>query len=193
LYNALFAGGDGFSFRKASFIQHPIYGDLTSSSYFGFVIDASSDSTEFTYDADSQKLLFTLHGKTDDYLPDCSNETSSPPRLDAILIHRTAPEQSSYTGSNAFGAKVSVQKSYSKEYGITFTPDNSLFGSATYGLKFTYSIPMSSEKAKSLKTGDTLRTLVVCWLVEPWCRQSVSGHDPTIDNPMETLVGQNYL
>ena len=50
---------------------------------------------------------------------------------------------------------------------------------------------MTPDDAKALKTDAKL--LLVCRLAEPWLRQSAHGHDPTINEPYETIVGDNYV
>jgi hypothetical protein len=50
---------------------------------------------------------------------------------------------------------------------------------------------MEPEKAKAIKSD--LKLLLVCRLTEPWSRHSAHGHDPTVSEPYETIVGESYL
>lgn len=178
-----------FEARRAGFAERQLYANVTPSGYLGFVVDEESIlAPKFKYDADSQTLAVTLSGSTQRFTMD-----EGEPTLDAVLIRRVLRDKDSYIGSNAFGAKVEVRRTYSDEYGVLFNRENWLFRwvSDTYSRKFTYLLAMTPDEARALKADAKL--LLVCRLIQPWSRQKAHGHDATIDEPYETLVGDNYL
>jgi len=183
-----FESTSAFEVRKAGFVKQVLYAGLVPSGYFGFVIDGGSIfPPEFKYDADSESIAVTLTGSTEQFVLD-----DDKPTLDGIVIRDIVKERKNYTASNAFGAKVQVRSTFSDVYGIAFDQDNWLFRAAEdYSRRFTYNLPMPPSEARSWKIDGKL--LLVCRLSEPWLRHSAHGHDPTIDEPYETLVDDNYL
>lgn len=177
-----------FESRRTGFVDHPLYASVTPNGYLGFVVGSESIfAPEFKYDADSQTLAITLTGSTKRFLMDKDN-----PTLDGVLIRSIVRDRHSYIGSNAFGAKVEVRSSYSEDYGVTFNQDNWLFRSSEdYQRKFTHLLATTPDEARALKPDAKL--LLVCRLSEPWLRHSAHGHDATINEPYETVVGDNYL
>ena len=57
--------------------------------------------------------------------------------------------------------------------------------------QFRYRLDMSPDRAQEIKAD--LKLLLLCHLAEPWIRDSAHGHDPTMDAPYKTLVGEHYL
>jgi hypothetical protein len=175
-----FESTSAFETRRAGFVAQP-------NGYMGFVVGEESITPEFKYDADSQTLAVTLTGSTERFIMD-----KDKPTLDGVLIRSIVRDEDSYIGSNAFGAKVEVRRTYSEEYGVVFNQDNWLFRSSErYKRKFTYLLPMPPDEARTLKADAKL--LLVCRLMQPWFRHSAHGHDATIDEPYKTLIGDNYL
>jgi hypothetical protein len=178
-----------FETRRAGFVDRPLYAKVTPSGYFGFVIgDDLVFAPELKYDADSQILAITLTGSTERFIMD-----KDQPTLDSFPIRLVAQSGDSYIGTNAFGAKVEVTRTYAEEYGVAFNQKNWLLQPTSDGSSraVRYLLPMGPEEAKAMKADAKL--LLVCRLAEPWFRHSAHGHDPTIDEPRETLVGDNYL
>jgi len=109
-----------------------------------------------------------------------------------MVIRSTVLDRGTYIASNAFGAKVEVEKTYSRDKGVAFGKDNWLFrGSESYPRKFTHLFSMPPDQARALKEDGGV--LLVCRLVEPWFRETVDGHEAKIDEPYETTISKNYL
>jgi len=177
-----------FNTRHNSFVDRPILGNLTAGSPFAFVVPNSSIfEPEFKYDADSQTLAFKLEARsTTFYL------ASEQPELDTVVIRQTVLDRSTYTASNAYGARVQVEKTYSEDHGVAFAKDNWLFrSSGGYDRKFTRLFAMTPEQARTVKEDG--KVLLICRVVEPWFRETVHGHEAKIDEPYETTVRDNYL
>jgi len=183
-----FESTSAFETRRAGFVEKPLYGTVTPNAYLGFIVGEESIITpSFKYDADSQTLMVTLTAGTERFIMD-----KDKPTLDDVLIRRIVRDKDSYIGSNAFVAKVEIRRTYSEEYGVAFPEDSLLFrGTERYGRTFTYLLATSPDEARALKADAKL--LLVCRLSQPWFRQSAHGHDATIDEPYETIIGDNYL
>jgi hypothetical protein len=183
-----FESTTAFESRRTGFVNRPLYGAMTPNVYLGFVVGGESIfDPEFKYDADSQTLAIMLTGSSKRFIVD-----KDQPTLDAVVIRNIVRDQHSYMGSNAFGAKVEVQSMFLEDYGVAFNQNNWLFRfSAGDSRKFTHLLPTTPDEARALKADAKL--LLVCRLSEPWFRHSAHGHDATISEPRETLVGDNYL
>jgi hypothetical protein len=115
---------------------------------------------------------------------------SDEPPMDRILIRATVTDRDSYIGTNAFGASMKVDRTYSEEFGVAFDPDMWVFRKRVTRI-FKHLLPMEPEEAREFKPDAKL--LLVCHLTQPWMGYTVSGHDPTFSQPYETLVGESYL
>jgi hypothetical protein len=179
-----------FEARRQGFKDQLILGSLTAGNHLAFVLPAGSPiyAPRFKYDADSQTLTFTLEGSSTTFYLE-----SEHPELDTLVIRSTVLDRGTYIASNAFGAKVEVDKTYSRDNGIAFSKDNWLFrrSESDYLRSFTQLFSMTPDKARALKEDG--RVLVVCRLVDPWFRETVHGHEAKIDEPYETTVSDNYL
>jgi hypothetical protein len=175
--------------RRKSFADQPIMGTLTLASALAFIVSTDSPiyGAQFKYDADSQTLAFTLEGRSMTFYLD-----SVHPELDTILIRSTELDSGTYIASNAFGAKVKVDKTYSRDNGVAFAKDNWLFKSSeSYSRKFTLLFTMTPDQARAVKENG--RVLLICKLVDPWFSETVHGHEAKIDEPYDTTVSDNYL
>lgn len=184
-----FESTSAFEARQAGFIDHPLYASVKPTGYLGFVVgDDSVFAPELKYDADSQFLAFTLTGTTERFIMD-----KDQPTLDGLLIRRVVQSSDTYIGTNAFGAKVTVTRTYAEDYGVALDQNNWLLHSSSdaYNGTFRYLLPMGPEEARATKADAKL--LLVCRLSAPWFRHGAHGHDPTIDEPREAIVGDNYL
>lgn len=184
-----FESTSAFETRRAGFLDHPLYGTVRPTGYFGFVVeDDSAFAPAFKYDADSQVLAVTLAGNSEHFIMEKDQAT-----LDTLPIRLVVLSRDNYIGSNAFGAKVSVARTYAEQYGLALSQKNWLLHSPSdeTSRTFTYLLSMRPEEARATKTD--AKILLVCLLSRPWLRHAVHSHDPTIDEPTETVIEENYL
>jgi hypothetical protein len=182
-----FESSPAFQARRSGFTDQPLFGDVRPAGLLAFVIEGSIFAPDFKYDADAQAMGVTLTGHTIRFIMD-----KDKPTLDGVLVRHITKDRDSYIGGNAFGASVKVDRTYSEEFGVVFEPANWLFHhSNQYSREFSYLVAMEPEKAKAIKSD--LKLLLLCRLTEPWLRHSAHGHDPTVGEPYETIVGENYL
>lgn len=184
-----FESTSAFEARRAGFLDRPLYATLAPTGYLGFVVqDESALAPVFKYDADSQVLTVTLAGNREDFIME-----KDQPTLDTVPVRLVVLSRDSYVGGNAFGAKVSVARTYAQQYGLAFSEDNWLLHSDSdqIGRTFTYLISMRPDEARAAEAN--ARILVVCLLSKPWLRHSIHSHDPTMDEPTETVIEESYL
>ena len=175
--------------------DRPLFEKLRASSVFAFVVPSGKTATDdqglqSTYDADSQSMNIEIgfdsvasDGDFNAYYVEGVGSYSKTMR--SLLWHEEYHPQGSYVGSNAFGAKVKVEKGVGTKIGIAFdTATNPVYKPAGYDSpaspsprKVSFNVPL--EEAKHLK-GD-LRLLVIATLVEPYTLTDQQHTAPTID------------
>jgi hypothetical protein len=178
-----------FEERKKTFASAPIGAKITPADALAFVVHGDSQlyAPNFKYDADSQTLTFTLSASPRELF----SEPNSP-TIDTLLVRTVVVSSGSYMASNAFGAKVKVDKIFSQEYGVGISENNWLFHTTEeYTREFQHLFSTSPEQAKAMKENG--RVLFVCHLTEPWFHSTAHGHEAKIDEPYETTVGDNYI
>jgi hypothetical protein len=177
-----------FQARRAAFVSQPLFASLLPTAHLAFIVaEGSTFAPRFRYDADSQTLSLLLTATSEQFILDKHR-----PTLDTILVQRVVRDSGTYVGTNAFGAKVEVRKTFAEEYGIAFEQHSWIFPrSGGYERAFSYVMAMEPDQARTLKVDAGL--LLICRLEEPWIRSTAHGHEATISEPYETLVGDNYL
>jgi hypothetical protein len=179
-----------FVARRQSFTDKQILGTLTAKDSLAFLLPSEFrfGGPRFEYDADSQTLEFALDGNSMTLFPD-----SQHPELDTIRVKGTIIDTGKYMASNAFGAKVEVEKTFSQDKGIAFSKNSWLFRTSQnpYVREFKHLFSMPPEQARALKQEG--RLLLICRLENPWFRETVHGHEAKMDEPYQTTVSDYYL
>lgn len=163
--------------RLVSVATKPLSGALTLDSSFAFSIR----DVEATYDADSKTLSVSYSGK--------DNFDS----VDFELFSHYK-KTGTYTASNAFNHKVSVQKGVQLGYYVTFKNctrqyHDKYLGERTSSLStstFSAKIEMEPDRAKQAK--QALAILVVGKMNPPFVEVESFVTQPKIDFPYETYV-----
>jgi hypothetical protein len=179
-----------FVARRQGFTDKPILGTLTAKDSLAFLLPSEFrfGGPRFEYDADSQTLEFALDGNSMTLFLD-----SQHPDLDTIRIKSTIIDTGKYMASNAFGAKVEIEKTFSQDNGIAFSKNSWLFRTSPnpYVREFKHLFSMPPEQARTLKQEG--RLLLICRLENPWFRETVHGHEAKMDEPYQTTVSDYYL
>ena len=169
--------------RRLLFATEPIFGRLRSSHPLAFVVE---EQESFKYDADSQTMSVRITGRTINFFDNGSQS------LDTVRVHRVTLDRDKYIGSNSFGAKVEVDRTYRDEFGIAFPQSAWIFReSGHYDRQFNFLFAMDLETARAVKAD--LRIVLVCRLTEPYFHSAAHGHDAIVSEPYETVVGDSYL
>ena len=152
----------------------PIIGGMNAQSIWAFTVLF----TKSTYDADRQVL---------DVFVDVSlNEGRA-----TIIAKLDSKEDSSYLGTNAFGAVRDVSRSESTFHGISLTNSSSFVlvkhkeDVRIYErTAFAVSVQIAADNAKELK--DKLAALVVCRLTDPFVEHRDTYEPATFRSPYST-------
>jgi hypothetical protein len=184
----------------------PLLGVITQESVLAFVID-KNDST---YDAD--KGILSVRSEL--------SRVTSGVRLDeqrrSLLWDIVNNERSSYVGTNAYGAKVNVERSMADFYEISFAnhgefPTEKYLDETTrklleeeretykrYGVtesvsgrdflsKLGFSFTLNMTPDVAKRAKENLRLLLVCRLADPPVIEGTTYSKPTFDHPRESF------
>lgn len=164
----------------------PLLGSLTRNSVFAFVIGQSEGKPgklESGYDAD----LHVLHVYAEPKVAFDNSEARSP-RPQPLKLPKevgrslswanTVTERSFYTGSNAFGAKVRVERSVHVFMAIAFR--NYLHFASLRGF-----IDLNLDVAEAIRAKRNLKMLLVCRLAPPYVMTATGYFEPKNDDPYE--------
>jgi hypothetical protein len=174
--------------RQAGFSARPLFASVTPTGNVAFVVESTALAPLSKYDADSRVLTVVLSGATKRFVLEKEDTTL----LDSVTVRVIVRDRNSYIGTNAFGANVKVDRTYKEELGGVFAQGNWLFGPpGDPAREMRYLLEMAPDEAKVLKPD--IKLLLVCHLAAPWFHHSAHGHDPTIDEPYETLIAEHYL
>ncbi len=114
--------------------------------------------------------------------------------LDQFDLDFKINSKSTYEASNAYGAKVTVNKTSSTSLGIAV--NRSPFLSFTRGLFNPNPIPavqFNLENVRAAKELPALKALVVMKMAAPYVVYNFSHSAPTRDNPRDTSIQSKYL
>jgi hypothetical protein len=137
-----------------------------------------------TYDADAEMMRITI-----------ASDISA--RNDDLALESKVKfvQLGSYIGSNAFGAKVRVEKAMLYTYFVSVANPEAFSVSTSGGSiprrALELQIPMDRATARVVKS--RLQAMALCTLSEPFVSQSGDYHKATIDEPNETAYARRYL
>jgi hypothetical protein len=190
---------------------------LTREETFAFLTGNWPVGFQTKYDADSKQMLVTVQGSSG------VHEGYSVDRGRTAFVFRDDTVSSTYTGSNAFGAKVDVSSLSSQTYSLipscAYCNGLEHFGQAlkfstgiattrTYlGTKYSVSLPLAPEVAEALSGGfggggalahsrPRLGVLIVCKTdpgVQPVAVSGFEHFTPTMDTPIEHTTHHHYI
>jgi hypothetical protein len=194
---------EAFSQRIAAEASKPLVASLTRNSIFAFVI--SRPNTK--YDADQQ--LMSVNQKLSSAYVGASPH-SQKMSLNWDIVSRDA---SSYTGSNAYGAQVKVERNLADFYTLAFanyeqfpiiqylTPSeqeteeriNKIWASAGSARPkkdikehATFGTNIKMDVQKAIKAKGNIKILIVCRVTEPYAFEGSIYRKPTIKSPRES-------
>jgi len=185
--------------RKQQELSKPLLGSLTQQGIFAFVVN----NVESKYDADQQilhvraKLSNVIEGVT------FRNKTLALPWL------KVSRDMGSYIGTNAFGARIRVDRAVVDSYVIAFDNYQQFYQQPRIERSETASDYLRDKKeqvlweqtlsdqmfAADLKMGvdsamkgkENVRLLLVCRVAPPYTIKGVMYDKPTVDDPHDFL------
>lgn len=194
-----------YNARKAAALKAKFLGDSSIEDTFAFVVPVLKDQPYlnlngfgYAFDADASELrLFVLPKSS--FMngiggPDPETTSRGSRDLDQFDLESRTISRSRYEGSNAYGAKVTVEKTISNSFGIAANriPFLSFKRALTYG-KPVPAVQLGLENARAAKELPTLKALVVMQLATPFIAYNFIHKEATRDSPSELSVQGKYL
>jgi len=161
----------------------PLFGKIYTDSILAFVPKQNIDCN---YNADNQTLNSQM---TISYYTNTYKQESYDFNRKCILLERINKE-STYSGSNAFGFNVIVDKTESNEYDLLLENWKNL--NIETSIQFTTKIDVFN--AKQIIESKLLGYLFIGKISEPYtCEEGYSYKKPTIDFPEEDITNIEYI
>ena len=194
-----------YNARKAAALSEKFMGDLSLDDTFAFVFPVSThvlrSGFSYQFNADTSEVsLFALpltprmNGiGASDYQYQTHRYRGM--GLDQFNLNKNIDSQSTYEGSNAYGATVRVKKIISTQYGVavnqipflTFKREEFIYLNPKPEVRFNL------ENVRAAKELPVLKALVVMKLADPYVVYNFSSSKPTRDAPYEILDQREYL
>lgn len=194
-----------YNARKEAALSAKFMGDLSLDDTFAFVFPVPADvfrsGLSYQFNADTSEVrLFALPLTSSmngigapDYQLEAHRHRGE--YLDQFDLNRTIDSQSTYEGSNAYGATVKVEKIRSTHYGIAA---NQILFLRFKREKIIYSNPkpevrFNLENVRAAKELPALKALIVMKLANPYVVYNFRSSKPTRDDPYDVVDRSKYL
>lgn len=196
-----------FNARKAAALSKKFMGDLSLDDTFAFVFPVSAHVLRsgfgYQFNADTSEVrLFVLPLESrmngiggPDFQIETILRKINGENLDQFDFGRKIDSRSTYTGSNAYGVTVGVEKIRSTRYGIvvkqipflTFKREKHIYGNPKPQVQFNL------ENVRAAKELPALKALVVMKLADPYVVYNYNSSKPTRDDPYDIADQSKYL
>lgn len=192
-----------YNARKAAALTAKFLGDSSVEDTFAFVVPVPKggryrDGLGYDFNADTSEVrLFALPKESRMNgigAPDYQTNRRESRDLDRFDLDFKIDSKSTYEGSNAYGAKVTVEKTSSTRLGIAVNRIPFL----TFERDLFYSNPVPAaqfnlENARAAKELPALKALVVMRLADPYIVYDFFYSEPTRDKPNDISIQGKYL
>lgn len=192
-----------YNARKAAALTAKFLGDSSVEDTFAFVVPVPKggryrDGLGYDFNADTSEVrLFALPKESwmnGIGAPDYQTNRRQSNGLDQFDLDFKIDSKSTYEGSNAYGAKVTVERTISTRLGIAVNRIPFL----TFKREMFNSNPVSAaqftlENARAAKELPALKALVVMRLADPYIVYDYFHSEPTRDKPNDMSSKGKYL
>ena len=195
-----------FNARRNAALGAKFLDNSTVNEVFAFVVPVSkgakySDGIRYEFDADTGELKFYVLPTSSKYLPlngigapDYATNRRVSSGLDQFKLSSKIESKSSYQGSNAYGATVTVEKTVMSSVGIAANKIPFL----SFERNIVYSNPSLAFQTKMENSNaaaelPTVKALVAMRLSEPYIVYNFRRKEPTRDSPSDISVQEKYL
>lgn len=160
-----------------------------------------SDGLRYTFNADTGEVAFYALPTSSKYLPlngigapDYQTNRRERSGLDQLKLDRKIEATSTYEGSNAYGAKVTVEKTTMSIFGIAANriPFLRFERDSSYGNP-PVAAQVKMDNARAAAELPNLKALVVMKLADPFVLYHFMHKEPKRDSPSEILAQEKYL
>jgi hypothetical protein len=193
-----------YNARRLAAFARPLVGNLTVSDTLAFVRPVQSGGKyprdiSYTFDPDTSTLrLFILPGSlplngigSPDYTPGGASARSG---LDLFSLETKTDSKRTYTGSNAYGASVTVEETNMSKVGIASKPASFLsFRRESFYLNPPTAFQVSMENSKAARELPALKALLVFKMSEPYLVYDFIRKEPKRDSPTDISMSARYL
>ncbi len=192
-----------FNTRKAAALNKKILGNSNIDDNFAFVFSVKKggqypDGLRYDFNADTGEVrlfaLPTLKSFNGIGAPDYHTNKRESSKLDSLDSDGKIESQSTYQGSNAYGATVTVEKTSMSQFGIAVNTIPFL----NFERELAYSNPIAVaafkiDNAKAAREMPALKALVIMKLAEPLIVYDFSRKEPKRDSPSDISMQRKYL
>jgi hypothetical protein len=180
-------------------MNEPIAGSLRPNGLLAFVFKpqrrSDSDLTHpyLSYDADKEQMIVNMSPVEDDRI----NAHHHDDEISEAIIWEKGSRSRSYEGSNAFGASTEVtsinQERYALLYDVSIMSHERPSLVSADGMSDSGEVRFHLPVAQAKVLSDRLRVLIVCSIKEAPVANGYAYNAPTISDPIEIAIKDNYL
>lgn len=189
--------------RKAAALTGKLLGDSSLEDTFAFVLPVRrggsyTDGLSYEFDADNSNVRLYILPKASSMngigAPDHQPNKGKSEILDYFDLDLRIDSKSTYQGSNAYGATVTVEKTRSTKWGVAASRIPFLH----FKRELLYSSPIPAayfniENSKAALELPTLKALLVVKARAPYVFYNFYYSEPTRDRPYEMTIQGKYL
>lgn len=198
-----FESTDDFNSRKSAVLSGKFLSDSSVEDIFAFVQPVAPASKysiglKYSFDPDTSEVRLFAFPRSSSMngigAPDYQPSRSEGKFWDIFTLVYKTESESTYQGSNAYGATVTVEKSVSSVLGIAV--DRIPFLNFKRETIYSNPIPAAQfnlENAKAAKELPALKAILVMKLADPYIVYDFYYKEPKRDSPTETSVQHKYL
>lgn len=191
-----------FNARKAAALSGKILGDSGAEDTFAFVLSVAkgsrySDGLKYDFNADTSELRLFVHPNSLPLngigAPDYETNQRQSNDLDQFDLAVKTISNSTYVGSNAYGAKVTVEKTSMIAVGVAairipfLNFERKSYSNPNAAAKF------KMENARAARELPALKVLVAMKLADPFIVYGFSHIEPERDSPFDISLQRKYL
>lgn len=195
-----------YNARRDAALSAKFLGNASVDDVFAFVVPVSKggkyrDGFGYEFDADTSDVKLYALPKSSKYLslngigaPDYQTNRRESRGLDQFMLSSKTESRSTYQGSNAYGATVTVEKSILSSAGIaanripflSFERDH-IYANPKVAVQFKL------ENSRAAAELPVLKALVVMKLSAPYVVYNFAHKEPKRDSPTEISMQEKYL
>lgn len=198
-----FESTSDFNARKAAALTVKVLGDYGIDDNFAVVRGVVSggkypSGLSYTFNPDTSEVSVfvlpsssTLNGIG---APNYQTAKRDGRGLDLFVFDTEVESQSTYQGSNAYGATVTVEKTIMSHRGIAASQVAFLnFKRETFYYSPSSTLQFKMDNSTAAKELPALKAIVVFRIVEPYMHYNFAHYDPKRDSPKDMSVQYKYI
>lgn len=195
-----------YNTRRSAALAGKFLGDSSIDDVLAFVVPASkggkySSGLRYEFNADTGDVNLYVLPASSKYLPlngigapDYATNRREGKGLDKFELSTRIESESTYQGSNAYGATVTVEKTVMSRFGIAANrlPFLSFERDLIYSNP-TIASQFKLENSRAAQELPALKVLIVMKLADPYIFYNFSHVEPKRDNPVDISVQEKFL